>query len=634
MGGAVSTGRDNDELVDNLKDAEYIKSQLVEDVFRAVDRADYYLPGHKEAAYKDLAWRHDHLHLSAPCIYSEVMEALQLKPGLSFLNLGSGLGYLSTMVGLILGPYGVNHGVEQFEDVVQYAEERLSEFLKRSPAVDKFEFCMPKFIVGNCLNLNPGHLYDRVYVGAGCPPEHENYMKNLLKVGGILVMPLNDRLIQAKRESETEWSVTNKLPVSFATLASPPLEPLPDLIDLPEALQPNLQELCRCTVRRVLRSNIYKRHPDLTKVHKRRKKQKPEKRSHGAMSNMSIMPFSMGMMILHQLDRDSDSDNSMQEHYLLEEEGDESPDHSRDLDRDSGGEPVEIESDVEEEEARDIAQDATFSTDDEGDVRDKNAACNNDDKHWGQEHKTVDDIASGEVNETNGKQMLDNGPKDAKDDGSEKDDEKHSDYASDEEHDNVDNDVIQEVKEANRVASKNNEQNGHTDAKMFRINDFISNVVSSSNNCMPGPSEDVTPPDADWSDNSDEGEDRQYNVEEFIKQGARSTAPKQRYSSTTSVDTSTTSGIGSFVEEHFDLEMGGRSFGEKTSCLFSPVEEPHSSRQRRRGNMDIEEDLEEDGQEEDVSEPIRASLTDFMREDIDTLPLPLAMKSFLKYYRH
>lgn len=104
----MSTGEDNDELVDNLVDAEYIKSQLVERAFRAVDRANYYLPEHKGSAYKDLAWKHGHLHLSAPCIYSEVMECLDLKPGLSFLNLGSGTGYLSTMVGLILGTFFIN----------------------------------------------------------------------------------------------------------------------------------------------------------------------------------------------------------------------------------------------------------------------------------------------------------------------------------------------------------------------------------------------------------------------------------------------------------------------------------------------------------------------------------------------
>lgn len=102
----MSAGEDNDELIDNLKEAQYIRTELVEQAFRAVDRADYYLEEFKENAYKDLAWKHGNIHLSAPCIYSEVMEALDLQPGLSFLNLGSGTGYLSSMVGLILGKSG------------------------------------------------------------------------------------------------------------------------------------------------------------------------------------------------------------------------------------------------------------------------------------------------------------------------------------------------------------------------------------------------------------------------------------------------------------------------------------------------------------------------------------------------
>lgn len=103
MGGAVSAGRNNNELIDNLMEADYIKSPHIERVFRAIDRADYYLPDHKENAYKDLAWKHGHIHLSAPCIYSEVMESLDIQRGMSFLNLGSGTGYLSSLVGLIIG---------------------------------------------------------------------------------------------------------------------------------------------------------------------------------------------------------------------------------------------------------------------------------------------------------------------------------------------------------------------------------------------------------------------------------------------------------------------------------------------------------------------------------------------------
>ena len=52
MGGAVSAGEDNDELIDNLKEAYYIRSYLVERAFRAIDRADYYLDEYRENAYK------------------------------------------------------------------------------------------------------------------------------------------------------------------------------------------------------------------------------------------------------------------------------------------------------------------------------------------------------------------------------------------------------------------------------------------------------------------------------------------------------------------------------------------------------------------------------------------------------
>lgn len=103
MGGAVSMGMDNDDLIDNLIQAHYIKTPEIERVFRAVDRGSYFLPDARKTAYHDLAWKLGNIHISAPCIYSAVMENLNLAPGLSFLNVGSGTGYLSTMVGLTLG---------------------------------------------------------------------------------------------------------------------------------------------------------------------------------------------------------------------------------------------------------------------------------------------------------------------------------------------------------------------------------------------------------------------------------------------------------------------------------------------------------------------------------------------------
>ncbi|XP_041484960.1 uncharacterized protein LOC121431452 isoform X1 [Lytechinus variegatus] len=278
MGGAVSAGVNNDHLVDNLRDADYIKSNLVEEVFRAVDRGDYYIAGHKDSAYKDLAWKHGNIHLSAPCIYSEVMEALKLEPGLSFLNLGSGTGYLSTMVGLVIGSNGVNHGIEIHQDVIDYANERLQLFLSRSPSVDQYEFCQPLFIKGNCLLLSSAcRCYDRVYCGAACPPEHENYMKNLLKIGGVLVMPLEDQLIQIRRTGQSSWHTKNLKAVSFAPLILPSLAEGETLQAFqPPDVQPRvLQDVCRVHIRRHLRGIVEKENPRKPRPAKAQRKPRP-----------------------------------------------------------------------------------------------------------------------------------------------------------------------------------------------------------------------------------------------------------------------------------------------------------------------------------------------------------------------
>ncbi|KAL4646440.1 protein-L-isoaspartate O-methyltransferase domain-containing protein 1-like [Arapaima gigas] len=257
MGGAVSAGEDNDDLIDNLKEAQYIRTEKVEQAFRAIDRGDYYLEGYRDNAYKDLAWKHGNIHLSAPCIYSEVMEALKLQQGLSFLNLGSGTGYLSTMVGLIIGPFGVNHGVELHSDVVEYAKEKLEDFVKNSDSFDKFEFCEPNFVVGNCLEISSdSHQYDRIYCGAGVQKDHENYMKILLKVGGILVMPIEDQLTQITRTGQSTWESKNILAVSFAPLVQQSRTDGNKPIKLPPITVRTLQDLSRIYIRRTLRTLV------------------------------------------------------------------------------------------------------------------------------------------------------------------------------------------------------------------------------------------------------------------------------------------------------------------------------------------------------------------------------------------
>ncbi|ELU14063.1 hypothetical protein CAPTEDRAFT_197057 [Capitella teleta] len=162
-------------------------------------------------------WQHTSL-----CINAKVMESLKLGPGLRFLNLGSGTGYLSTLAGLSIGTsqYRSNHGVEHQTDVVQYARERLESFKNTCIAFDEFEFGEPQLTVGNCLLS----AFSTIYCGAACPLEQESFMKNLLKMGGILVMPLDGQLVQITRISDSSWETKGVLSVRFTSLVIPSKE--------------------------------------------------------------------------------------------------------------------------------------------------------------------------------------------------------------------------------------------------------------------------------------------------------------------------------------------------------------------------------------------------------------------------
>lgn len=80
---------------------------------------------------------------------------------MSFLNIGSGTGYFSCLAGYLIKAHGVNHGIEQHEDLVRFAKEHVKEFFDNGPQ-DTAEICPPLFISGNAFRLDPGQMkYDR-----------------------------------------------------------------------------------------------------------------------------------------------------------------------------------------------------------------------------------------------------------------------------------------------------------------------------------------------------------------------------------------------------------------------------------------------------------------------------------------
>ena len=102
----------NTRMVDYMRAKNIISSDPVIHAFNAIDRA-YFLKGGEGAnTYLNIPIRDGILHLSAPGIYGLAIEALNFSAGLSFLNVGSGTGYVSAIAAQLLGSQSIHFGVE------------------------------------------------------------------------------------------------------------------------------------------------------------------------------------------------------------------------------------------------------------------------------------------------------------------------------------------------------------------------------------------------------------------------------------------------------------------------------------------------------------------------------------------
>ena len=145
-------------------------------------------------AHTDQPLKEGNVHISAPHIYGTVVEALELHPqsSLSFLNLGCGTGYLSSIAAHILGPTSSHVGVDIHEDVVQHCRDAIARWRKERPASTPVP---PMDIVhGNALHVDEtkGEArvgFDRIYIGASVEKCKLASLAGLLRLGGILVGP-------------------------------------------------------------------------------------------------------------------------------------------------------------------------------------------------------------------------------------------------------------------------------------------------------------------------------------------------------------------------------------------------------------------------------------------------------------
>ncbi|DBA99974.1 TPA: hypothetical protein ACH3X1_013846 [Trebouxia sp. C0004] len=209
---------DNDELVTNLKRSGVIIQDTAIKAMRMCPRNMFVPEQHRNAAFTDSPIRLEELdfNVSAPHMHASCLEALQLEPGHKLLDVGAGCGIINACAAYMVGRTGLSVGIDIRKSAVKLAVSNIKR-LKATSQEFASQASVCKIELHNVFMPSNKHQgqYDRVHVGASCPPDRLAALLPLLRPqGGIIVTPVspNDlRMISVNAQGDVTQKVISQV---------------------------------------------------------------------------------------------------------------------------------------------------------------------------------------------------------------------------------------------------------------------------------------------------------------------------------------------------------------------------------------------------------------------------------------
>ena len=202
-------------LIDHLINEGWLKAPRIIEAFRRIKRVDF-LPKDLE----DLAELNEALPIgygqtiSQPLVVAFMLEQLEPKEGDKILDIGSGSGWTSALLGEIVGKKGRVIAIDIIPELVEFGKNNVA----------KYNFIEKGIVEFICADGSKGYKkeapYDGILVSAAVQTEVPRAWKEQLKIGGRIVTPIGSSIWLFTKKSESKFEEIEYPGFAFVPLIS------------------------------------------------------------------------------------------------------------------------------------------------------------------------------------------------------------------------------------------------------------------------------------------------------------------------------------------------------------------------------------------------------------------------------
>lgn len=186
-------------LTNNLMKRGYLRTSSIIEAFGNVERVDFVLPELELSANADVPLPIGYGQtISQPTTVAIMMELLDPREGQKILDIGSGSGWTTALLAYIVGEKGKVISLERIKELCDFGRKNVKKIRKIGKEVAEF------YNINGSLGYPQRAPYDRILVSASAK-EVPQELKDQLKIGGKLVIPVHNYLHYLEKRGENEF---------------------------------------------------------------------------------------------------------------------------------------------------------------------------------------------------------------------------------------------------------------------------------------------------------------------------------------------------------------------------------------------------------------------------------------------